>query len=55
LVDQLGFDPVDGGSLQESRRQQPGTPVYGKDYNADRTLEALAEAPSERPAEFRGI
>jgi len=28
LVDQLGFDGVDAGGLDESWRQQPGTPVY---------------------------
>jgi 8-hydroxy-5-deazaflavin:NADPH oxidoreductase len=53
LVDQLGFDPVDGGTLEESWRQQPGTPVYGKDYDAEKTRRALAEAPRERPADFR--
>lgn len=53
LVDDLGFDPVDGGPLEESWRQQPGTPVYGKDYDAERTLKALAEASPERPAAFR--
>ena len=53
LVDQLGFDPVDGGSLEESWRQQPGTPVYGQDYDAEKTRQALADAPPERPAEFR--
>ncbi|MDP9116365.1 MAG: NAD(P)-binding domain-containing protein [Actinomycetota bacterium] len=53
LVDQLGFDPVDGGSLDESWHQQPGTPVYGKDYNSELTLKALAAATAERPAEFR--
>lgn len=53
LVDELGFDPVDAGPLEESWRQQPGTPVYGKDYDAARTRQALAEAPPERPAEFR--
>ena len=25
LVDELGFDPVDAGSLEQSLRQQPGT------------------------------
>ncbi|MDT7748207.1 MAG: 8-hydroxy-5-deazaflavin:NADPH oxidoreductase, partial [Pseudonocardiales bacterium] len=35
LVDQLGFEPVDGGTLDDSWRQQPGTPVYGKDYDAE--------------------
>jgi 8-hydroxy-5-deazaflavin:NADPH oxidoreductase len=52
LVDELGFDPVDGGTLAESWRQQPGTPVYGKDYDVEATVRALAEAPQERPAEF---
>jgi hypothetical protein len=53
LVDQLGFDPVDGGSLAESWRQQPGTPVYGTDLDADGALAALAAATPERPAGFR--
>jgi predicted dinucleotide-binding enzyme len=30
LVDQLGFAPVDTGSLAESRRQEYGTPVFNK-------------------------
>jgi predicted dinucleotide-binding enzyme len=53
LVDQLGFDPVDGGSLEQSWRQQPGTPVYGKDLDAEQTRSALAQATAERPAAFR--
>ena len=53
LVDELGFDPVDAGTLEESWRQQPGTPVYGKDYDVEQTRKALAEASPERPAEFR--
>lgn len=53
LVDQLGFDPVDGGPLEESWRQQPGTPVYGKDHDAEKARIALAESSPERPAEFR--
>jgi predicted dinucleotide-binding enzyme len=53
LIDQLGFDPVDGGTIEQSWRQQPGTPVYGKDYGVAETVAALAAAPAERPAEFR--
>jgi predicted dinucleotide-binding enzyme len=34
LVEELGFDAVDNGSLHESWRQQPGTPVYGTDLPA---------------------
>jgi predicted dinucleotide-binding enzyme len=53
LVDQLGFDPVDAGPLSESWRQQPDTPVYGKDLDAEGTKRALAEASPERPEGFR--
>jgi predicted dinucleotide-binding enzyme len=53
LVDSLGFDPVDGGPLEESWRQQPGTPVYGKDYGIADTLAALAEAVPDRSPEYR--
>ncbi|GAA1458494.1 NADPH-dependent F420 reductase [Williamsia maris] len=53
LVDQIGFDPVDAGSITDSWRQQPGTPVYGKDYNADKVRAALAEASNERTDEWR--
>ncbi len=35
LVDDLGFDPVDGGVLDDSWRQQPGTPAYCRDLEAD--------------------
>jgi predicted dinucleotide-binding enzyme len=53
LLDQLGFDAVDGGGLDESWRQQPGTPVYGTDFDAAGVRRGLAEAKQERPAEFR--
>jgi predicted dinucleotide-binding enzyme len=53
LVDELGFDGVDAGTLDESWRQQPGTPVYTTDLDAAGVRRALAEASSERPAGFR--
>ena len=53
LVDELGFDPVDAGGLDESWRQQPGTPVYAADFDADGVRRALAEASPERRPEFR--
>ena len=53
IVDALGFDPVDGGPLAESWRQQPGTPVYGADLDAEGAVRALAEAAPERPEAFR--
>lgn len=52
IVDQLGFEPVDAGPISESWRQQPGTPLYGKDFDADRTREALRAATRERTAEW---
>ena len=55
LVDDLGFDPVDGGSLAESWRQQPGTPVYGADLDAAGVQRALSEASPERRPEFRAL
>jgi predicted dinucleotide-binding enzyme len=44
LVDALGFDPVDAGSLDDSRRQEPGTPVYGAELDAEQARAALAQA-----------
>jgi 8-hydroxy-5-deazaflavin:NADPH oxidoreductase len=53
LVDQIGFDPVDAGTLAESWRQQPNTPVYGKDFDAEGVKKALAEASPDRSEAFR--
>lgn len=54
LIDELGFDTVDAGRLDDSWRQQPGSPVYGLQAGRDAVTKALAEASPERPAEFRG-
>jgi len=53
LLDELGFDGVDAGTLDESWKQQPGTPVYAADLDADGVRRALSEARKERPPEFR--
>ena len=53
LIDELGFDGVDAGSLDESWRQQPGTPVYAKDFDAEGVRRALMEATKERKLEWR--
>jgi predicted dinucleotide-binding enzyme len=53
LVDELGFDPVDTGGLDESWRLQPGTPVYATDYDAAGVKRVLAEASPERRWEWR--
>ena len=52
LVDELGF--VDAGGLDESWRQQPSTPVYIKDFDAEGVRRALSEAKKERTPEWRG-
>ena len=51
LVDELGFDAVDDGSLHESWRQQPGTPAYGADMPAAQLTEQLASLGTQRTPE----
>jgi 8-hydroxy-5-deazaflavin:NADPH oxidoreductase len=53
LLDELGFDGVDAGGLDESWRQQPGTPVYGSDLDAAGAQKALAEAKPQRGEALR--
>ncbi len=54
LINELGFDGVDAGGLAESWRQQPGTPVYGADLDAEGVRRALAAASPERKPQWRG-
>jgi 8-hydroxy-5-deazaflavin:NADPH oxidoreductase len=44
LVEELGFDAVDAGRLDDSWRQEPETPVYGTDRDAKGVREGLAAA-----------
>ena len=53
LIDELGFDGVDAGGVDESWRQQPDTPVYGTNYDAAGVRRALNEASLERKPEWR--
>ena len=53
LIDAIGFDVVDDGNLDDSWRQQPGTPVYTKDYDAEGVRRALSQAKQERSPEWR--
>jgi predicted dinucleotide-binding enzyme len=51
LIDELGFDAIDNGDLDQSWRQQPGTPCYGADFDAAGVRHALARAqPGREPA-----
>ncbi|MFE7648732.1 NADPH-dependent F420 reductase [Streptomyces phaeoluteigriseus] len=54
LIDELGFDTVDAGGIDDSWRQQPDTPVYGLRGGVDEVTRALAEASPERKPEFSG-
>jgi hypothetical protein len=45
---------VDAGSIADSWRQQPGTPVYGLRAGAAEVSRALAEATREHGDAHRG-
>ena len=53
LINELGFDAVDAGTIDESWRQQPGTPVYGATTDANGVRLALAAAHHVRTEEWR--
>lgn len=53
LVDDLGFDAVDAGTIEESWRQQPGTPCYASDLDAPALQKALASVERSRVPEYR--
>ena len=53
LVEELGFDAVDDGSLHESWRQQPGSPLYGADLPAAELKKQLQTLGTERTEEQR--
>ncbi|WP_375373987.1 NADPH-dependent F420 reductase [Hymenobacter cellulosivorans] len=51
LVEELGFDALDGGTMRESWRQQPGGPIYCNDLPADQVQQHLASLGTERTPE----
>jgi predicted dinucleotide-binding enzyme len=44
LIESLGFDAVDAGGLDDSWRQEPNTPVYGTDLDAEGVRAGLVAA-----------
>lgn len=48
VVNELGFDAVDSGSLSDSWRQQPGTPAYCTELTKEELTEALKKANKEK-------
>jgi len=53
LIGELGFDGVDAGGLDDSWKQQPGTPVYGTDFDAEGVRRALSQASRDRGPGWR--
>jgi 8-hydroxy-5-deazaflavin:NADPH oxidoreductase len=53
LVEDTGFDAIDGGSLAESWRQQPITRAYCSELTADELRAALASADRARAPQRR--
>ncbi len=41
LIEQIGFAPLDNGSLEDSKSQQPGTPIYGLEAALAQAREVL--------------
>ena len=48
VVNDLGFDAVDSGSLSDSWRQQPGTPAYCTELTKEELTIALNKANKEK-------
>jgi len=55
LVDDLGFDPVDSGTLIDSWRHQPGSPAYCTDLTVKELRDALSTAVKSRLPARRDI
>ncbi len=55
LVDDSGFDSLDYGSLQDSWRQQPGSPVYCTDLTLSQLKKSIKKARKELLPERREL
>lgn len=51
LLDEIGFDAIDGGTLSESWRQQPGELAYCQDLKKDALEAALLKADRNKHRE----
>jgi predicted dinucleotide-binding enzyme len=43
LIDDLGFDAVDGGALANGRALEPGHPAFGRELSASELAGLLAD------------
>ena len=55
LVEETGFDAFDAGLLEDSWRQQPGTPVYCTDHTKEQIADVLAAADITRSVRRRDL
>ena len=55
LINDSGFDSLDYGTLQDSWRQQPGSPAYCTDLNLKQLKKSLAKARREVLSERREL
>jgi 8-hydroxy-5-deazaflavin:NADPH oxidoreductase len=55
LIDDSGFDPLDYGSLQDSWRQQPGSPGYCTDLTLSQLRKSIGKAKKELLPERREL
>jgi hypothetical protein len=53
LIDALGFDGINAGTLADSWRQQPGTPADCRDLDVNGLKAALAIADASQLATYR--
>jgi len=53
LINNMGFDAIDVGTLADSWRQQTGAPCYCKDLNTSSLRHALAQADPTQIAVYR--
>jgi predicted dinucleotide-binding enzyme len=53
LIDTIGFDAVDDGSLESGLAMQPGGPIFGAGYGAEELSKRLSgeavTGPTSRP------
>ena len=54
-MDETGFDAFDAGSLADSWRQQPGSPVYCTDLSLHEIEELIDTAEKERLPKRRDL
>ena len=52
LLDDIGFDAVDAGTIEDSWRQQPGTPGYLQDFGTEGVRAALQKASPKRTPQW---